>query len=68
MRSPTFLGGLEHLEYRGHDNSTVAVLGEGSPFLMRLLGSTSRLKERIGFQTVSGTMGIGHTRWLHRAF
>ena len=68
MRSPALLGGLEPLEYRGHDASTVAVLGEGSPFLMRLLGSTSRLKERIGFQTVSGTMGIGHTRWLHREF
>lgn len=60
---PYLLGGLERLEYRGYDSAGVAVLGSGTPFLMRSVGSTSRLKERIGFQTVSGTMGIGHTRW-----
>ncbi|MHB8545100.1 MAG: glutamine--fructose-6-phosphate transaminase (isomerizing), partial [Leptospirales bacterium] len=60
---PFLLGGLERLEYRGYDSSGVVVLGEGLPFHQRSVGSTSKLKEQIGSRSVTGTLGIGHTRW-----
>ncbi len=60
---PYLLKGLEQLEYRGYDSAGVAVLGQGSPFLMKSVGSTVNLKARIGSSPVSGTIGIGHTRW-----
>ncbi|MHB1286461.1 MAG: glutamine--fructose-6-phosphate transaminase (isomerizing) [Leptospirales bacterium] len=60
---PYLLKGLEQLEYRGYDSAGVAVLGQGSPYLMKSVGSTVNLKARIGSSPVSGTVGIGHTRW-----
>ncbi len=60
---PYLLKGLEQLEYRGYDSAGVAVLGEGAPYLMKSVGSTINLRERIGDRPVSGTVGIGHTRW-----
>ncbi|MHB1605099.1 MAG: glutamine--fructose-6-phosphate transaminase (isomerizing) [Leptospirales bacterium] len=60
---PFLLGGLERLEYRGYDSSGVVVLGEELPFHLRSVGSTSKLKEQIGSRSVTGTLGIGHTRW-----
>ncbi len=55
--------GLEKLEYRGYDSAGIFVTGgKGSSKLVKSVGRIADLREKIGID-VSGTAGIGHTRW-----
>ena len=45
---PFLLDGLEQLEYRGYDSAGVAVVGEGGAAVVRSVGATKELRERIG--------------------
>ncbi|MCL4462096.1 MAG: glutamine--fructose-6-phosphate transaminase (isomerizing) [Nitrospirae bacterium] len=60
---PYLLKGLEQLEYRGYDSAGVAVMDGGGARVVKSVGSTSRLKEKVSGQTFTGGLGIGHTRW-----
>ena len=60
---PFLLDGLEQLEYRGYDSAGVAVVGEGGAAVVRSVGATKELRERIGDRELRGTSGLGHTRW-----
>ncbi len=61
---PFLLDGLEQLEYRGYDSAGVAVLGPKGTTIVKSVGATRELRERIGSRTMaSGTTGLGHTRW-----
>ncbi|PLA75133.1 glutamine--fructose-6-phosphate transaminase (isomerizing) [Hydrogenovibrio sp. SC-1] len=63
---PVLLEGLRRLEYRGYDSSGVAVLDAGHTIQRtRALGKIKNLAEKIDLnpQTLSGTIGIAHTRW-----
>ena len=57
------LEGLRRLEYRGYDSAGVAVLDQGVLHVRRAPGRLSGLDEVLRTQPVSGTIGIGHTRW-----
>ena len=59
----TVVDGLEKLEYRGYDSAGVLVLSEGDPVLVRTVGATRELRERMGKQPPPGHTAIGHTRW-----
>jgi glucosamine--fructose-6-phosphate aminotransferase (isomerizing) len=58
------LGGLKRLEYRGYDSAGLAVVQlDGTIGVRREVGKLGRLEELVAAEPVSGTAGIGHTRW-----
>jgi glucosamine--fructose-6-phosphate aminotransferase (isomerizing) len=57
------LDGLQRLEYRGYDSAGIALLDGNQIHIRRDVGKLSNLRSRIDASPVSGTMGIGHTRW-----
>jgi len=65
--TPILIGGLRKLEYRGYDSAGVSVLdpstGDGVSRVVRCRGKLSILEEKLKLEPVSGTIGIGHTRW-----
>jgi glutamine---fructose-6-phosphate transaminase (isomerizing) len=62
---PLLLEGLRRLEYRGYDSAGIAVLsGTGGPArVARSEGKLARLRELLEREPLTGTCGIGHTRW-----
>jgi len=57
------LEGLRRLEYRGYDSAGIAVVGPSGLDIRRSKGKLSNLVARLRDQPLSGTTGIGHTRW-----
>jgi len=55
--------GLKKLEYRGYDSAGVAVLQDGALQVRRAAGKMTNLEAILKEKPVSGTLGIGHTRW-----
>ena len=61
---PVLLEGLRRLEYRGYDSAGIAVITtSGAAKIARSEGKLSNLRERLEKEPLSGTCGIGHTRW-----
>ena len=60
---PSFLDGLQRLEYRGYDSAGVAVLQNGDIALRRDVGKLHNLRYRVDSDPINGHIGIGHTRW-----
>ena len=62
--APFLLRGLEKLEYRGYDSAGIC-LNNGSELIVKK--TKGKLKELVKLtdngNNVSGTVGIGHTRW-----
>jgi glucosamine--fructose-6-phosphate aminotransferase (isomerizing) len=54
---------LKRLEYRGYDSAGVATLEEGQLACRRAEGKLRNLEARLASEPLSGTIGIGHTRW-----
>ena len=63
--APILLDGLSKLEYRGYDSAGIAVRnGEAPPVVVKAKGRLSVLFDKTdGGKSVTGTCGIGHTRW-----
>ena len=59
---PILIKGLKRLEYRGYDSSGVALLN-GSLNIYKKKGKVSDLEETVTNSDLSGSIGIGHTRW-----
>jgi glutamine---fructose-6-phosphate transaminase (isomerizing) len=59
------LEGLRRLEYRGYDSAGIAVGSPGSAVLevCRAPGKLHNLEAVLREHPLSGTFGIGHTRW-----
>ena len=62
---PLLLEGLVRLEYRGYDSAGIAVLQSESNTLevIRRKGKVAELIEAVEQTAITGTCGIGHTRW-----
>ncbi len=61
---PDFLlEGLHRLEYRGYDSAGIAVQHGGELHLRKKAGRVQQLNRMVHAQPVSGTTGMGHTRW-----
>jgi glucosamine--fructose-6-phosphate aminotransferase (isomerizing) len=59
---PIVVKGLKRLEYRGYDSAGVALLN-GDMRIYKKKGKVSDLEAHIGNSDVSGSIGMGHTRW-----
>ncbi len=57
------LDGLQRLEYRGYDSAGIAVLDDGAINIRRDVGKLSNLRDRLLENPLTGSIGIGHTRW-----
>ena len=60
---PILISGLKRLEYRGYDSAGVAVLGAQGLKVRKCKGRVSDLEAHVNGSPMSGTTGIGHTRW-----
>ena len=56
-------GLLHRLEYRGYDSAGIATLVDGQIERRRAEGKLSNLASVLSRSPLSGTTGIGHTRW-----
>jgi glutamine---fructose-6-phosphate transaminase (isomerizing) len=54
---------LKRLEYRGYDSAGVATLEGGQLARRRAEGKLRNLEARLARDPLTGTIGIGHTRW-----
>lgn len=61
--TPRLLDALKRLEYRGYDSAGIATLVNGSIDRRRAKGKLVNLDARLTEAPLSGTTGIGHTRW-----
>ncbi|KIN70377.1 Glutamine--fructose-6-phosphate aminotransferase [isomerizing] [Sulfitobacter donghicola DSW-25 = KCTC 12864 = JCM 14565] len=63
--APILVDGLRRLEYRGYDSAGIATIGEEDGRLdrRRSLGKLVNLADLLVHEPLTGTSGIGHTRW-----
>lgn len=61
--APLLVEGLRRLEYRGYDSAGIATLVNGHIERRRAEGKLSNLQKKLDAEPLSGTVGIGHTRW-----
>jgi glucosamine--fructose-6-phosphate aminotransferase (isomerizing) len=60
---PILLDGLQKLEYRGYDSAGVAVHQGQKIEIRRSVGKLINLQKSLTQKNLTGTCGIGHTRW-----
>ncbi|MBU6235689.1 MAG: glutamine--fructose-6-phosphate aminotransferase, partial [Alphaproteobacteria bacterium] len=61
--APLLVDGLRRLEYRGYDSAGIATLVNGHIERRRAEGKLVNLDTLVKREPLSGTVGIGHTRW-----
>ena len=59
---PILIKGLQRLEYRGYDSAGVALVNSGT-HTYKCHGKVKDLEKHTKGKNLSGTIGIGHTRW-----
>ncbi len=57
------LDGLRRLEYRGYDSAGVAVVNDHQVLGSKRVGKLGNLEELLREHPLTGSVGIGHTRW-----
>ncbi|MDX2021116.1 MAG: glutamine--fructose-6-phosphate transaminase (isomerizing) [Deltaproteobacteria bacterium] len=60
---PVLIGGLKRLEYRGYDSAGVAVAERDGVKVLRCRGKLANLEALLAKEPLTGSVGIGHTRW-----
>jgi glucosamine--fructose-6-phosphate aminotransferase (isomerizing) len=61
--APILIDGLRRLEYRGYDSAGLAVHDGQRIQVVRAVGKLRNLEEALVGSPLTGTTGIGHTRW-----
>jgi glutamine---fructose-6-phosphate transaminase (isomerizing) len=61
--APRLVDALKRLEYRGYDSAGVATLESGEIVRRRAEGKLGNLAQKLSFEPLGGSIGIGHTRW-----
>ena len=57
------LGSLKRLEYRGYDSAGISAIRNKKIVRCRAAGKLSNLERALVERPISGSIGIGHTRW-----
>src|SRR5690554_100587 len=60
---PIVVKGLKRLEYRGYDSAGIALVNPQQIKVFKKAGKVSVLEAYAADKDLSGTVGIGHTRW-----
>ncbi|MFQ5839479.1 MAG: glutamine--fructose-6-phosphate transaminase (isomerizing) [Candidatus Methylomirabilales bacterium] len=60
---PVLLDGLKRLEYRGYDSAGIACIQDDHLVTYRSVGKIKDLENALWGKNLSGSIGIGHTRW-----
>jgi len=60
---PILIKGLKRLEYRGYDSAGVALMDVNGIRSYKKQGKVASLEDFASTSDISGTVGIGHTRW-----
>jgi len=60
---PVLLKGLKRLEYRGYDSAGIALINDSGLNIYKKAGKVQELENFAAGKNLSGTIGIGHTRW-----
>ncbi|RZK80512.1 MAG: glutamine--fructose-6-phosphate transaminase (isomerizing) [Pedobacter sp.] len=60
---PIIIKGLKRLEYRGYDSAGIALVKDDSLNIYKKAGKVSELEAFAEGKDLTGTVGIGHTRW-----
>jgi glucosamine--fructose-6-phosphate aminotransferase (isomerizing) len=61
--APLIIEGLKRLEYRGYDSAGVAILQDGRFDVVKKTGRVANLEKEAATHRLSGSFGMGHTRW-----
>lgn len=61
--APILVEGLKKLEYRGYDSAGIATVSNGDLDRRRAMGKLVNLNDLLMHEPLTGTSGIGHTRW-----
>ena len=61
--APIIVDGLRKLEYRGYDSAGIAIHDGKGIEILRTLGKLVKLSDALEKRPLTGTTGIGHTRW-----
>ncbi len=59
---PIVINGLKRLEYRGYDSAGIAIVN-GDTHVYKKQGKVSDLETFTENKNLTGTIGMGHTRW-----
>jgi glucosamine--fructose-6-phosphate aminotransferase (isomerizing) len=59
----SLVSALKRLEYRGYDSAGIATIELDGIERLRAPGKLSELERKLDGKNLSGTAGIGHTRW-----
>ena len=60
---PFLVQGLSRLEYRGYDSAGITVVQDNSLYTYKEKGRLENLQSQLADKNLSGSIGIGHTRW-----
>ncbi len=60
---PIVIKGLKRLEYRGYDSAGIALISEDDLNIYKKAGKVKELEDFAAGKNISGTVGMGHTRW-----
>jgi glucosamine--fructose-6-phosphate aminotransferase (isomerizing) len=63
VATPMLIEGLKRLEYRGYDSAGVATLNGKGLETRKAAGKIAKLEAAMQGSPMTGTIGIGHTRW-----
>jgi glucosamine--fructose-6-phosphate aminotransferase (isomerizing) len=61
--APIIVQGLKRMEYRGYDSVGVATFSEHQINVRKGVGKVLEVNKTVKLDELSGTIGIGHTRW-----
>ncbi|HKG05096.1 MAG TPA: glutamine--fructose-6-phosphate transaminase (isomerizing) [Pedobacter sp.] len=60
---PLIIKGLKRLEYRGYDSAGIALINNNGLNIYKKAGKVAQLEEFAEGKNLTGSIGIGHTRW-----
>jgi glutamine---fructose-6-phosphate transaminase (isomerizing) len=60
---PIIIKGLKRLEYRGYDSAGIALIENDNLNIYKTKGKVQNLEDAVANENISGTLGMGHTRW-----